>query len=142
MYCYRIKYFSQETIYLLCEYTNALCAIISFYHPRSLYSNVRRVVSDHIDSNEDLFVATFSDYAMYGIRAEVRLTDFEGAKLYQIKLDGEVVISEIDSKGKCQYINGVFDVLRDALNNNGNLVDENYFKSKLVLIASLTFFIK
>ena len=38
------------------------------YHPRSLYSNVRRVVSDHIDSNEDLFVATFSDYAMYGMQ--------------------------------------------------------------------------
>lgn len=87
------------------------------YHPRSLYSNVRRVVSNHIDSNEDLFVATFSDYAMYGIRAEVRLADFEGAKLYQIKSDGEVVISEIDSNGKCQYINGVFDVLRDALND-------------------------
>ena len=87
------------------------------YHPRKLYKNVRKVVSSHIDRNEDLFVATFSDYAMYGIRVEVRLADFEGAKLYQIKSDGEVVISEIDSNGKCQYINGVFDVLRDALND-------------------------
>ena len=67
------------------------------YHPRSLYNNVRKVVSDHIDRNEDLFVATFSDYAMYGVRVEIRLADFEGAKLYQMMSDGEVVVSEIDS---------------------------------------------
>ena len=87
------------------------------YHPRRLYNNVRKVVSDHIDRNEDLFVATFSDYAMYGVRVEIRLADFEGAKLYQMMSDGEVVVSEIDSNGKCQYIKGVFDVLDEALND-------------------------
>lgn len=87
------------------------------YHPRSLYNNVRKVVSDHIDRNEDLFVATFSDYAMYGVRVEIRIADFEGAKLYQMMSDGEVVVSEIDSNGKCQYIKGVFDVLDEALND-------------------------
>lgn len=76
-----------------------------------------KVVSDHIDRNEDLFVATFSDYAMYGVRVEIRLADFEGAKLYQMMSDGEVVVSEIDSNGKCQYIKGVFDVLDEALND-------------------------
>lgn len=86
------------------------------HHPNSLYNNSRRVVKEHIENDEDLFILTFSDYVMYGIRAEVRLADIEGAKLYQIKSDGEVVISEIDSNGKCQYING-FDVLRDALND-------------------------
>lgn len=64
-----------------------------------------------------MFVATFSDYAMYGVRVEIRLADFEGAKLYQMKSDGEVVVSEIGSNGKCQYINGVFDVLSEALND-------------------------
>lgn len=86
------------------------------YHPRKLYKNVRKVVSSHIDRNEDLFVATFSDYAMYGIRAEVRLAGFEGAKLYQMKSNGDVVIAEIESDGKCSYIDGVFDVLDEALN--------------------------
>lgn len=87
------------------------------YHPRKLYKNVRKVVSSHIDRNEDLFVATFSDYAMYGIRVEVRLADFEGAKLYQIKSNGDVVVEEIESDGKCSYIDGVFDILDDALND-------------------------
>lgn len=45
------------------------------------------------------------------------LADFEGAKLYQMMSDGEVVVSEIDSNGKCQYIKGVFDVLDEALND-------------------------
>lgn len=87
------------------------------YHPRKLYKNVRKVVSSHIDRNEDLFVATFSDYAMYGIRVEVRLADFEGAKLYQMKSNGDVVIEEIESDGKCSYIDGVFDILDEALND-------------------------
>ena len=59
---------------------------------------------------------TFSDYTMYGVRAEIRQADFEGAMLYQVESGRGVVISEIDSNGKCRYINGVFDVLRDALN--------------------------
>lgn len=87
------------------------------YHPRKLYKNVRKVVSSHIDRNEDLFVATFSDYAMYGIRVEVRLADFEGAKLYQMKSNGDVVVEEIESDGKCSYIDGVFDILDEALND-------------------------
>lgn len=87
------------------------------YHPRKLYKNVRKVVSSHIDRNEDLFVATFSDYTMYGIRVEVRLADFEGAKLYQMKSNGDVVVEEIESDGKCSYIDGVFDILDEALND-------------------------
>lgn len=87
------------------------------YHPRKLYKNVRKVVSSHIDRNEDLFVATFSDYSMYGIRVEVRLADFEGAKLYQMKSNGDVVVEEIESDGKCSYIDGVFDILDEALND-------------------------
>lgn len=63
-----------------------------------------------------MFVATFSDYAMYGIRVEVRLADFEGAKLYQMKSNGDVVVEEIESDGKCSYIDGVFDILDEALN--------------------------
>ncbi len=87
------------------------------YHPRSLYNNVRKVVREHIDNDEDLFVATFSDYTMYGVRAEIRLADFDGALLYQMRSDGDVIVSEIDSNGKCKYIDGIFDVLREALNN-------------------------
>lgn len=86
------------------------------YHPRSLYNNVRKVVREHIDNDEGLFVVTFSDYTMYGVRAEIRQAGFEGAMLYQAESGGGFVISEIDSNGKCRYINGVFDVLRDALN--------------------------
>lgn len=73
------------------------------YHPRSLYNNVRKVVRDHIDNDEDLFVVTFSDYTMYGVRAEIRQAGFEGAMLYQAESGGGFVISEIDSNGKCIY---------------------------------------
>lgn len=48
-------------------------------HPRALYNNVRKVVRKHIENGQDLFVLTFSDYAMYGIRVEIKKNDFEGA---------------------------------------------------------------
>lgn len=47
-------------------------------HPRALYNNVRKVVRKHIENGQDLFVLTFSDYAMYGIRVEIKKNDFEG----------------------------------------------------------------
>ena len=65
-------------------------------HPRDLYNNVRKVVRRHIENGQDLFVLTFSDYAMYGIRVEIKKNDFEGAIVHQLKNDGEDIISEMN----------------------------------------------
>lgn len=54
-------------------------------HPRALYNNVRKVIRKHIENGQDLFVLTFSDYAMYGIRVEIKKNDFEGGNSTSIK---------------------------------------------------------
>lgn len=86
-------------------------------HPRALYNNVRKVVRKHIENGQDLFVLTFSDYAMYGIRVEIKKNDFEGAIVHQLKNDGEDIISEMNPEtAKYEYVDGIFYTIDKALN--------------------------
>lgn len=55
---------------------------ILFHHPHSLYNNSRRVVKEHIENDDDLFVLTFSDYVMYGILVEIKNHGYKDAVIH------------------------------------------------------------
>lgn len=106
---------------------NLFCRIISehkytyddahkmvFPDPNSLYNNSRRIVKEHIENDEDLFILTFSDYVMYGILVEIKNHGYEDAVIHQLKINGEDVVSKIKSCGRYEYIEGVFDVIDKA----------------------------
>lgn len=85
-------------------------------HPRTLYNHIRAMVKEHIEQDKDLFILTFSDYVMYGVRAEVKKNCFDEAVVHILKSDGEDVISSIDSNtSKYDFVKGTFDVMSDAL---------------------------
>ena len=86
-------------------------------HPGALYNNVRKVVENHIENDRDLFILTFSDYAMYGIRVEVKKNDFDGTVIvHQLKEDGEDVVSNMNpDTANFEYVDGIFDVIDNAL---------------------------
>ena len=89
------------------------CSLL--HHPNSLYNNSRRVVKEHIENDEDLFILTFSDYVMYGILVEVKNHGYEDAVIHQLKINGEDAVSKIQSCGRYEYVEGIFDVIDKAL---------------------------
>lgn len=91
------------------------------HHPNSLYNNSRRVVKEHIENDEDLFILTFSDYVMYGILVEIKNYGYEDAVIHQLKINGEDVVSKIKSCGRYEYVEGVFDVIDKALDELLNI---------------------
>lgn len=88
----------------------------TIHHPKTLYNSIRKRVRDHIESDSDLFILTYSDHVLNAVRVEVLHHKFEGAKVHQVTSEGIDVIANIETSGAMsEWVSGIFDIWDDAL---------------------------
>jgi predicted ATPase len=97
------------------------CCILSYpehkiAHQTATLNYIRGVVDKCITENRDLFILTYSDHILNGIRLEIKKHQFEGAVCHQILDNGEDYRAVIDKDGHMScWANDVFDTWDIAL---------------------------
>lgn len=86
-----------------------------------IYDVVRERIRKHLETNNDLFILTYSDHVLNALRMEVKIHNFEGAKIHQLTKDGDDIVASISKDGRMDiWVDDIFDVWDRAL---GELVD-------------------
>ena len=86
------------------------------YHQKRLYETVREIVKEHIESDKDLFVLTYSDHVFNAVRVEIKKHKFEGAKCHQFLNGGVDLCADIDVNGRLTvWAEDIFDIWDQAL---------------------------
>lgn len=85
-------------------------------HQTATLNYVRSIVAKYIKEKKDLYILTYSDHVLNGVRLEVKKHGFSGAVCHQIMDDGEDICADIDDEGHLSvWADGVFDTWENAL---------------------------
>lgn len=88
----------------------------SVHHPKKLYEDTLRQVSEAIEKGHSLIILTYSVDVLNAFRVAVARNKFEGAKVHQILDNGEDVIADVDIHGGLSaWSPDVFDTWENAL---------------------------
>lgn len=86
-----------------------------------IYDVVRERIRKHLETNNDLFILTYSDHVLNALRMEVKIHNFEGVKIHQLIKDGDDIVASISKEGRMDiWVDDIFDVWDRAL---GELVE-------------------
>ena len=85
-------------------------------HPKTLYDSIKMRVRNHIESDKDLFILTYSSIVLYAVRVEIKNYEFKGAKCHQFLNDGTDKCAVINENGQLSYWEeDIFDTIECAL---------------------------
>lgn len=84
--------------------------------PKLLYDFVREKTKESIETNNDLFILTYSDHVLNGVRVEIKNHKFENGKCHQYLKNGEDICATISNDGRLDiWVEDIFDVWDKAL---------------------------
>lgn len=87
-----------------------------FYHSLLQYEESIKLVEKCLKEDKDLFVYTYSEHILNGIRVSIKRNKIEGAKCHQFMNDGSEICAEILKNGSVTaWVDNVFNVSDKAL---------------------------
>ena len=84
---------------------------LELHHPKKILHTVRKIVKDHIESDSDLYILTYSDHVLNAVRLEVKAHNFSGSRCHQIVENNIDICAKIDEEGRLDvWATDIFDV--------------------------------
>ena len=107
----------EEGIYIVDSEKHIMCfPETQVLHPKTLYDSIKKRVREHIESDKDLFILTYSEIVLNAVRVEIKNYEYEGGKCHQFLNDGTHTCTLIDKNGRMDYYQeDIFDVIDHSL---------------------------